>query len=181
MSPLLEALISSRTRIKLLLRFFLNSNATAYLRGLEAEFGESSNAIRLELNRFEKAGMLTSRTEGNKKVFCANKDYPLFNEIHHILLKHIGFDKIVETVIERLGDIEKVFVTGELAEGRDSPIIDLVFIGASIDKNYLMHLIEKAESIIERKIRFLIYAQEGEETPVLNTAVNPALLLWSNS
>ena len=53
---MIEALISSKTRIKLLLKFFLNSKTTSYLRGLEAEFGESSNAIRIELNRFEKAG-----------------------------------------------------------------------------------------------------------------------------
>ena len=53
---MIETLISSKTRIKLLLKFFLNSNTTAYLRGLEEEFGESTNSIRLELNRFEKAG-----------------------------------------------------------------------------------------------------------------------------
>ena len=57
---MLETLISSKTRIKLLLKFFLNSKATSYLRGLESEFGESSNGIRIELNRFEKAGMLSS-------------------------------------------------------------------------------------------------------------------------
>jgi hypothetical protein len=47
---MLQALITSRTRIKLLLKFFLNSSNTSYLRDLAAEFGESTNAIRLELN-----------------------------------------------------------------------------------------------------------------------------------
>ena len=55
---MIETLISSKTRIKLLLKFFLNSNTTAYLRSLESEFGESTNAIRIELNRLEEAGML---------------------------------------------------------------------------------------------------------------------------
>ena len=53
---MLESLITSKTRIKLLLKFFLNSSTKAYLRGLEAEFGESTKAIRLELNRFEQIG-----------------------------------------------------------------------------------------------------------------------------
>lgn len=57
---MIEALISSKTRIKLLLKFFLNSSNRAYLRGLEEEFGESTNAIRLELNKLEKAGMVSS-------------------------------------------------------------------------------------------------------------------------
>ena len=75
---MLETLISSRTRIKLLLKFFLNAQSKGYLRSLEHEFGESTNAIRLELNKFEEAGMLSSESEGNKKVYRANPKHPLF-------------------------------------------------------------------------------------------------------
>ena len=71
---MIETLISSKTRIKLLLKFFLNSNTTSYLRGLEGEFGESSNAIRVELNKLEEAGMLSSEVKGNKKMFKANTE-----------------------------------------------------------------------------------------------------------
>ena len=104
---MLETLISSKTRLKLLLKFFLNSNSTSYLRGLEAEFGDSSNAIRLELNRFENAGMLTSFKMAIKKYFRANIDHPLYNDIHNILLKYIGFDKIVDTILENLGEVKR--------------------------------------------------------------------------
>jgi len=38
---MLEALITSKTRIKLMPKFFLNSASTGYLRGLASEFGES--------------------------------------------------------------------------------------------------------------------------------------------
>ena len=84
---MLDTLITSKTRIKLLLKFFLNSNASSYLRNLEGEFGESTNGIRLELNKFEKAGLLSSRISGNKKLYSANTAHPLFNDIHNILLK----------------------------------------------------------------------------------------------
>lgn len=172
---MIETLISSKTRIKLLLKFFLNSNTKSYLRGLESEFGESSNAIRLELNRLEKAGMLSSNTEGNKKFFQANKKHPLFDEVHNIVLKHIGFDKIIENVVERLGEVEKVFVSGAFAEGLDSPIIDLVFIG-EVNKNYLVELIEKVEKLISRKVRYVIFDKEEEH--LLEEKIHP-LLLWS--
>jgi predicted transcriptional regulator len=72
---MIETLISSKTRIKLLLKFFLNSETTSYLRHLESEFGESTNAIRLELNKLEEAGMLNSQFEGNKKIYQANKQH----------------------------------------------------------------------------------------------------------
>lgn len=158
---MLETLISSKTRVKLLLKFFLNSNNTSYLRGLESEFGESTNAIRLELNRFEKAGMLVSHTQGNKKLFKANTDHPLFNDLHNILLKNIGFDTIIEKVISRLGDVEKVFVVGDFAHGKDSQVIDLVFIG-EIRVSYLVKLIKKTEKLINRKIRYINYSLNEE-------------------
>lgn len=175
---MIETLISSKTRIKLLLKFFLNSKTTAYLRGLESEFGESTNAIRLELNRLEKAGMLTSRANGNKKVFQANIQHPLFSEIHNILLKHIGLDRIIENVIERLGDVDKVYLAGEFSRGIDSQIIDLVFIG-DIDKKYLVNLIDKAEGIVKRKIRYLIYNQHEYDRIDWNKVDPEPLLVWS--
>ena len=85
---MLETLITSKTRLKLLLKFFLNSNSSSYLRELESEFHESTNAIRLELNRFEEAGLLQSQTKGNKKFYHANTDHPLYPDINSILLKY---------------------------------------------------------------------------------------------
>ena len=140
--------------------------------------GESSNAIRLELNRFEQAGMIESRLEGNKKVFFANISHPLFREIHNIILKNIGFDRIIENVIERLGAVERVYVTGDFAQGRDSQIIDLLFIG-DIDRNYLIQLVEKAEQLIKRKIRFLIYTPQEALEQINPEKTTELLLLWS--
>src|SRR5688572_28991517 len=148
---MIETLISSKTRIKLLLKFFLNSNATSYLRNLEDEFGESTNAIRLELNKFEDAKMLVSSQEGKKKIFRVNIEHPLFHDLHSIVLKYVGLDKIVEHVTERLGSLEKVYLTGSLSRGVDRDIIDLVFVG-NIDKAYLAELVEKAEARIHRRI-----------------------------
>ncbi|MCF8282892.1 MAG: ArsR family transcriptional regulator [Bacteroidales bacterium] len=177
---MLETLISSKTRIKLLLKFFLNSNMTAYLRSLETEFGESTNGIRLELNRLEEAGMLSSFFDGNKKMFRANTAHPLFGEIHNILLKTIGLDQVVLSVIERLGDVEQVFLVGEFAKGNDSPIIDLVFIG-EVDKSFLLKVVERVEELIKRKIRYLIYGREEFDLSLrLDTNFDTAsLLLWS--
>lgn len=177
---MIDALISSKTRIKLLLKFFLNSNTTAYLRSLESEFGESSNAIRLELNRLEDAGMLLSAMNGNKKIFRANTQHPLFVEVHNILRKHIGLDHVVEQVVERLGSVEQVFLVGDFSRGLDSPVIDLLFIG-EIDRSYLIRLIERAEALVNRKIRYLIYSSQ-EAGGIDWQQYEPApLLLWNGN
>jgi hypothetical protein len=177
---MLETLISSRTRIKLLLRLFLNPNSTAYLRGMAEEFNESTNAIRLELNRFEDAGMLMSKNEGNKKVYKANEQHPLFKDINNIVLKYLGIDSIIENVIKRAGNLHKVYLTGDYATGKDSGIIDLLFIG-EIDKAYLTNLISKAESLIGKKVRYLVYNREewnNYDQAGMNYGKN--LLLWEN-
>ena len=175
---MLNALISSKTRVKLLLKFFLNSNTKSYLRGLENDFGDSTNAIRVELNRMEKAGMLVSFNKGNKKYFQANTQHPLYREIHNIILKYVGIDKIVETVIERLGDVDQVFLVGRFARGLDSQIIDLVFVG-KINKAYLINLVEKTEQIINRKIRYVTYLPERFNLDELKKIETEPLLLWS--
>ncbi len=175
---MIEALISSKTRIKLLLKFFLNSNNSSYLRGLESEFGESTNAIRHELNKMEDAGMLSSYLEGNKKFFKANTGYPLYNEIHSILLKYIGIDHIIEQVLHRLGHLENAYLTGSFASGRDSGMIDLILVG-QLDKTYLINLVEKAEKLIQRKIRFVIYENQPELDQGWSNFDLPPLLIWS--
>lgn len=175
---MLETLITSKTRIKLLLKFFLNSKSSAYLRNLESEFGESTNAIRVELIRFEKAGLLKSWYQGNKKLFSANTKHPLFSAIHNLMLKQIGFDKIIGNVIEKLGKVKSVFVVGDFANGIDNNIIDLIFVGDEIDQKYLSELVIKAEKLIERRIRYLTYTvEEFKKYKKDYKGVDP-LLLW---
>ena len=175
---MIETLISSKTRIKLLLKFFLNSNTTAYLRSLESQFGDSTNAIRIELNRLEKAGMLTSFLQGNKKLFRANIEHPLYREVHSIVMKYVGIDKVIENVIERLGDVQAVYLAGEFARGIDSDIIDLILVG-EINQEYLMHLIGRAESMVKRRIRYLVYDHQGGYDATWQMKEPAPLLIWS--
>lgn len=174
---MLETLVSSKTRVKLLLKFFLNPDNRAHLRGLEAEFGESSNAIRLELNKFEEADMLKSETEGNRKVFRANKKHPLFGDVQSLLRKYVGIDQLIETVISRLGDIERVYLVGDFARGMNSEIIDLILVG-KVEEEYLFKLVKKAEEALDKKVRFLIYSsEEFTKKQPLNSETHK-LLIW---
>ena len=102
----------------------------------------------------------------------------MFSDIHGIILKYVGLDRIIENVVNKLGDIEKVFVVGEFSKGLDSEIIDLIFIG-DIDKVYLLNLIDKAENLVDRKIRYLIYHPEESQKLNLSNYNPEPLLLWS--
>lgn len=171
---MLDTLISSKTRIKLLLKFFLNSKSRGYLRGLAEEFDESTNAIRIELNRFEKANMLESNVEGNKRYYQANVKHPLFHELQNIIKKFVGIDQIVERISKRLGNVEKVYLEGDLAKGIDSNIIDIMLVGEGIDRAYLSQLLDKAEQIVKKHIRYRIVVED-----ISLDESNPNLLIWT--
>ena len=162
----------------MLLKFFLNSDTQSYLRNLETEFGESSNAIRLELNRLEKAGLLTASLSGNKKLFRANTQHPLFKDINNILKKVMGIDQIIDKITSRIGELKEAYLTGEIAKGKDSHIIDLVLIGNNLDRMYIAALVEKTEKIIQRKISYIL-ASEQEKITLLNQST--ALLIWKET
>jgi len=86
---ILSSIISSKTRLRLLKKLFSNPETRSYLRALAEEFQESTNSVRLELNRLEAANMLQSSREGNKKYFKANTEHPLYEEIHKMVLKEL--------------------------------------------------------------------------------------------
>ena len=177
---MLETLITSKTRIKLLMKFFLNANSESYLRNLETEFGGSTNGIRQELNKFETAGLLNSEHKGNKKYFKANKLHPLFSDIHNLLIKHIGIDRIIDEVVDNMGSLYQVFLVGDFAKGIDNGLIDLVFVGDDINKNYLLKLVSKAESMVKRKIRYMLFSKDEIISFINSKKDSDYLLLWEN-
>ncbi len=177
---MLEALITSKTKLKLLLKFFLNTSNTGYLRGLAAEFNESTNAVRLELNKLEEAGLLESQTEGPRKVFRANPNHPLFTDIQSIVRKYIGLDEIIQRVISLSGNPSRLYLIGNLALGRDSEQINLIIIGEQLDTDYLQQLFTKAQKLLTRTIGFLALTPLEFQQQLPQLDPEKLLLVWQN-
>jgi hypothetical protein len=149
------------------------------LRGLESEFGDSTNSIRIELNKLEAAGLLESNNSGNKKIFNANIKHPLFPEINSILMKFTGLDQLFTRVINQLGDLNEVYLIGDLGRGIDSELIDLVFVG-NVNRDFLNVLIEKAEKHIKKKIRYVLFSIDEFKEKKHLIITDKDLLLWKN-
>ena len=134
---MLEVLISSKTRLNLLIRFFLNLAKKSHLRGIASDFNESTNSIRLELNNLTKAGFLIKKKENNKVNYLANHDHPLFNAIVEIVKKHTGVEYIIGNIISSINDLKSIYLIGDYAKGIDSGYISIYINGKVKDKNYL--------------------------------------------
>ena len=175
--PLLDSLITSKTRIKLLLKFFLNPGTRAYLRGLATEFGESTNAIRVELNRLTDAKLLKSVHAGRTVQYRANKQHSLFKDLQSVVKKFVGLDKVAEELAAKLGDIQAAYVIGDYAKGNDSGLIDLLLIG-QVDDEKLKEVTAKTENLIDRKIRTLVLAPTDLEKLQSRLDIEHALFIW---
>lgn len=153
---MLESLITSKTRIRILVKFFINTANKGYLRGLAEEMNESTNSIRKELNNLEEAGYLQKEAIQNRVSYKANTKHPLYKTLKKIIFQHIGLDSIVEMILDRMGYVKKVIVIGDYANGIDSGLIEVIVIGDDLNTEYIEQLSVKIEKEIKRKVQFFI-------------------------
>jgi len=177
MQSIFSGLITSKTRISILMRLFLNPEKQAYLRELSGEFGVSPSQVREELQQLSEAGFLSNEKNGRQIYYRANLKHPLYSELNSMVRKALGMDRIIESIIDRLGNLEKAYLVGDYAEGKDSGIIDLVLVG-DIDQSNLSDLVGKTEKHIGRKIRTLSLSREEWDKLSTEIARKPLLLLW---
>jgi predicted DNA-binding transcriptional regulator len=170
-------LISSKTRIKLLIRFFFNPKTRSYLRELAKEFNVSTNSVREELNQLTRTGLLTSQKSGRQVFYKANQEHPLFSELKSMVGKVMGIDQVIDGIVTRLGDLEKAYLIDDYAEGKDTGIIDLLLVG-DIDGYHLNDLSRKTERYIKRKIRSLVLNRNEFEDYVPKLEKQPHVLIW---
>lgn len=159
------------------MRLFLNPDQHAYLRGLADEFGASTSQVREELQHLNDAGLLHSQKDGRQMNYQANKDHPLFPELQSMVKKSLGMDQILESILERLGNLKKAFLIDDYAEGKDTGLIDLVLVG-EIDPENLEDLVKKTEKYISRKIRTLVLTPNEYKDMDSFFSKKPRLLLW---
>tara|TARA_Y100000768_G_C23451092_1_gene439294 strand:- start:35 stop:541 length:507 start_codon:yes stop_codon:yes gene_type:complete len=153
---MLESLITSKTRLRLLIKFFINIANRGYLNSLASEFGESTNSVRKELNNLSQAGYLVKKNINNKVIYSANAKHPMFDILQKIVRKHLGIEDIVTRILKNIGEIDKIILLGDYAKGIDSGIIEVLIIGNRINKEYLDLIHPKIEFEIKRKINFMI-------------------------
>ena len=158
---MLGELITSKTRLRLLIKFFVSQANRGYLNGLASEMGESTNAIRKELNHLHDAGYLQKEKSNNKIQYKANTKHPMFSVLQKVILKHLGLEDAVEIVLERMGDVEQIILIGNYAKGIDSGKIEIIIVGQDLNTSYVQNLEEKLEKLISRKVAFFLSASHS--------------------
>jgi len=180
MENLFQGLIASKTRIKLLTRFFFNPLTKSYLRELAKEFSLSTNSVREELNQLTKTQLLVSERKGRQVLYGANTAHPLFPELKSMVGKVMGIDRVIDSIVTRLGNLQEAYLIDDYAEGKDTGIIDLLLVG-DIDAYHLNDLTRKTERYIKRKIRSLVLTSEEYQEMTSRLKNRPKILIWTTN
>jgi len=157
---MLESLITSKTKRKLLALLFGNPEKEFYLRELARRISEPTNAVSRELEKLERAGLLIKERKANLLYFQANKKSQIYGELKAMILKTEGAGTALREELGKIGKVRFAFIYGSTARGeeRAGSDIDLMIIGKPELKK-IVSFASKTEKKIGREINYLIYPE----------------------
>jgi predicted nucleotidyltransferase len=127
---MLAKIVGSRIRAEIFRLLFAGAETELHAREIQRRTGFNDRAIRQELEKLCRLDLVTSRRDGNRLYFRANRANPLYREIRGLAIKTSG---IVELLRQRLrpDTVHAAFAFGSIAQGRESAAsdIDLVIVG----------------------------------------------------
>ncbi|NNE37482.1 MAG: winged helix-turn-helix transcriptional regulator [Gammaproteobacteria bacterium] len=172
-----DGLITSKMRVRILMRLFLNPDQKSYIRELADEMHASSSQVSEELKKLTATGLLQTEKTGRQINYQANQTHPLYPELHSMVKKSLGMDRILDSILERLGDLQAAYLLDDYAQGKDTGLVDLLLVG-DIDRENLDDLVKKTEKYINRKIRTIVLNQDEYQGMHEVFKNKPRLLLW---
>lgn len=158
---MLEHLITSQAKRRLLKLFITNPDSVFYTREIAKLTGESPNGVRRELSHLEKAGLVKSRREGNLKYYSLVKDFPFYPELKKIIYATVGLGDYLRNKLEEPQQIELAFIYGSVAKNGETAKSDIdLFVVGEIDESELHNIASQIESDIRRSINYVLMSRD---------------------
>ena len=180
---MLQALFSSRVRVRLLTVFLLNPGARFHASALTQTVKAQYNAVWKELNNLERAGVLLRESSANTKVYSLNPRLPILSELRGIILKTAGAGDHIRNALNDLGQMDAAFIYGSFAAGDidHQSDLDLMLIG-QVDLNRLAPIIARLEKELGRAVNYIAYTpdewREKQREPfIANVLASPKIML----
>jgi DNA-binding transcriptional ArsR family regulator len=157
----LSALFVSRVRVKILQLFLSNPGQLFYIREIVRLLDEEINAVRRELQRLQKLGLMRSEWRGNRKYYEFRSDYHFYRELLGLVVKTTGLGKSLLKEKNKVGKTKYAFLNlafargGELEENQ----VALVLIG-NIILPELSILVGEEEKRLDREIHYTVMTEE---------------------
>lgn len=155
---MLQQLISSKIRIKLLTLFFTNTEGRFFLREVQRLIGGDVAGVKRELDNLVSIGLLSSEKVSNLKYYSLKRDFPLFDELKSIIFKTTGVKGAVKEALQELPGAVFAFIYGSYAKGKERAASDIdLFLIGEIDISRLNVIINYLEERLKREINYTVY------------------------
>ena len=153
-SPILKALFSSQTRVKLLSTFLLHPEEEFYIRELTRLLHEQINSVRRELENLRRIGLVRARDRNRKKYYRVDPDFALYTELRGIFAKEIQSESPIVSSLRKLSDIDLILLAGSFV-GTECKV-DLLVVG-DIKKEMLEALLLQDSSL--KNMKYSIFSR----------------------
>jgi len=158
---MLENIIPSKTRRKILELFFQKPNENFYLRQIVRELKEEVNAVKRELDILSEEKLLLKEKRLNKVFYNLNKNYLFYDDFLRIFTKNSPILQMVYKNLPRLGKVKYIAVSSRFA--KKLPIkeeeIYFLYVGVIVLKE-LEILMKKAEELFQAPINYTVMTEE---------------------
>jgi predicted nucleotidyltransferase len=117
--------------------------------------GSGTGAVHRQLQRLAATGLATATREGNQKYYQANRDSPVYAELHGLIVKTVGVVEPLRAALAPLRDrILAAFVYGSIAKGSDHARsdLDLLVVGDKLAYADVYALLQRAEERLARPV-----------------------------
>ena len=114
-----------------------------------------TGAVHRQLARLAAVGLVTVTRSGNQKHYQANRESPVFTELHGLIVKTVGVAEPLRRALKaKAGDIRAAFVYGSIAKKGDKAgsDIDLMVISDTLRYADLFQALQKAEAVLARTV-----------------------------
>ena len=162
---MLEDIVISRVRVKILTLFLSHPGVMFHVRDIVRKVDEEINAVRRELSHMEKAGMVSKEQRANRLFYLFRKEYPLYFELMELICKTTGLGADVIKQKAKLGKLKYVVVSGRYIRGlakKSQSDVDLVVVG-NIVLPELSQIIKAEETRHETEINYTVMTEEEFE------------------
>jgi hypothetical protein len=158
----LEDIITSKVRIKVIELFFSDLTEMYHVRGIVRQTSEEINAVRRELERLEKAGILKNEKRGNRLYYWARDDYEFFGELLAMVSKTTGIGAEIISNKNKIGKLNYVMFSGGFARRKDrkkEDDVDILVVGEVVLPE-LANLIRVEETKRGKEINYTVMSRE---------------------
>ena len=157
---MLEALLSEIKK-KILILLFTHPDAEYHVREVVRLIQGGRGAVARELNALAEAGILVREDKRNLVIYKANRDCPVYDEIHNLIVKTAGIADVIASVLSDLNDISYAFIFGSSSRGDLDRLSDIdVFVIGETTFTDVSNALHSAEKKLNRDISPVVYSDK---------------------